>query len=85
MAASKELKAFDISTEAWREYDFMDRFSGVQRVYRIIEPVTVVIYDGSTTHRVIDSQGIVHIVPAIGCCQCVLRCTPKPGEKHIVF
>jgi hypothetical protein len=53
--------------EEWREYDF----SG--RIYRIENPVTVQFRPGGVTHRVTDSTGIVHIVPAPGVAGCVLR------------
>lgn len=53
--------------EAWREYDFDGR------VYRIDNPQTVVIKEGGSTHRVIDAEGIVHVVPAPGYFGCVLR------------
>lgn len=81
----KELTQHNLTTEAWREYDFVDRFSGVRRIYRIENPILLYIYEGCTTHRVVDEQGIVHCVPAIGCCQCVLRWSPKPGESYVSF
>lgn len=85
MAVNKELKSFDISDEAWREYDFIDRFSGERRVYRIDLPVALYIYDGCTTHRVVDAAGLVHCVPAIGCCRCVLRWQVQPGKPFVAF
>ena len=53
--------------EEWREYDFGGR------VYRIEKPASVEFRDGGTTHRVTDSDGIVHCVPAPGTGDCVLR------------
>lgn len=53
--------------EEWREYDFNGR------VYRILNPVSVSFRPGGATHRVIDSEGIVHCVPAPGTGDCVLR------------
>jgi hypothetical protein len=53
--------------EDWREYDFGNR------VYRIHFPVSVEFHAGSTTHRVTDDKGIVHIVPAPGQQDCVIR------------
>lgn len=53
--------------EEWREYDF------ASRVYRIEKPKTIQFRPGGTTHRVTDSEGIIHIVPAPGHDGCVLR------------
>jgi len=53
--------------EEWREYDFDGR------TYRIEKPISVEFKKGSTTHRVTDSNGIVHCVPAPGQQGCVLR------------
>lgn len=53
--------------EAWREYDF----SG--RVYRIEAPAKVQFKATGSTHRVTDSAGVVHCVPAPGFNGCVLR------------
>jgi hypothetical protein len=65
---SKEMKKYDLTgTEEWREYDFDGR------VYRIDNPTELQFYSGSTTHRVTDSNGIVHCVPAPGQQGCVLR------------
>jgi len=61
--------------EEWREYDFYDR------VYRINNPVKI--YVGTTTHRVVDSEGIVHCVPKPGSYGCVLRWKPIGTEVVI--
>ena len=53
--------------EDWREYDFGGR------VYRIERPASVSFREGGETHRVTDSEGIVHCVPAPGQMGCVLR------------
>jgi hypothetical protein len=53
--------------EEWREYDFDGR------VYRINKPATVEFKKESTTHRVTDTEGTVHCVPAPGHRGCVLR------------
>ena len=66
-AMSSDLQKGDASTEAWREYDFGDR------VYRINNPVTVFYRAGGSTHRVVDTTGVVHCVPAPGVNGCVLR------------
>jgi hypothetical protein len=61
------MKEFDLSVELWREYDFGGR------VYRIDLPKKLFIRDGGTTHRVLDSTGVVHCVPTVGQNGCVLR------------
>ena len=60
----------DISNEEYREYDFISP-SGLARVYRIDKPKAL--YVGNTTHRVIDSDGVAHCVPAPGHQGCILR------------
>ena len=60
----------DISFEKWREYDFGNR------VYRIENPKQL--YIGTTTHRVVDANGITHCVPAPGNNGCVLRWEASP-------
>lgn len=63
-----ELKKIDVSgVEEWREYDFDGR------IYRINNPALVEFRADSTTHRVTDSHGTVHCVPAPGHMGCVLR------------
>lgn len=71
------LEPKDVSAEAWREYDFAGR------VYRIDDPVALII--GKTTHRIIDSNGIVHLVPAPGHCGCALRWLPRDSAKPVQF
>lgn len=63
-----QLRQIDLTdVEEWREYDFGGR------IYRIERPVSVHFRDGGTTHRVVDSDGVVHCVPAPGQNGCVLR------------
>jgi hypothetical protein len=62
------LKKIDLKgVEEWREYDFHNR------IYRIDKPVSVEYRMESVTHRVTDSEGVVHCVPAPGCYGCVVR------------
>ena len=63
--------------EHYREYDF----SG--RVYRIENPTSLFV--GTTTHRVLDSMGIVHCIPAPGISGCVLRWQPKQITNPVQF
>jgi hypothetical protein len=63
----------DLSVETWREYDFGGR------VYRIHNPVALYFRKGDgTTHRIVDSEGIVHCVPAPGFNGTVLRWQNRP-------
>lgn len=68
--SSEPKAAKDITTEEWREYDFDGR------TYRIEKPKLLVI--GTTTHRVVDSAGVTHCVPAPGQSGCVLRWKATP-------
>lgn len=62
----------------WREYDFNER------VYRIENPVAVYTTPNGTTHRVEDSLGVIHIVPAVGHFGCVLRYEKSAEAKDKV-
>lgn len=65
-----ELKKINLTgVEDWREYDIPGRAAP----YRIDNPMCVEFRSDSTTHRVTDSNGIVHCVPAPGHLGCVLR------------
>ena len=63
----------------WREYDFEGR------VYRIENPVAFWSRPGGATHRVEDSVGVVHIVPAPGVKGCVLRYAKREGAVKVKF
>jgi hypothetical protein len=73
--ATKDPK--DISKELWREYDFGGR------VYRIDAPKQLWI--GTTTHRVLDSAGVVHCAPAPGIDGCVLRWQSREASEPVQF
>ncbi len=73
------MNEYDISDEEWREYDFE------KRIYRIEAPVKLFIRPDSTTHRVLDVNGIVHLVPSIGLRGCVMRWKPKNPAKPVAF
>jgi hypothetical protein len=74
-----------LTDEAWREYEWSVLLDGKPgRVcYRINEPAALVV--GNTTHRVIDSKGVVHCVPTVGERGCTLRWQPKPGAPAVAF
>jgi hypothetical protein len=72
----------DISTEAWREYDFGGR------VYRIVGGTELHYTDEGTTHRVVsvnDGVTITHCVPKPGVVGCVLRWQGKDGGADVQF
>lgn len=73
------MKAYDLLVEEWREYDFNNR------IYRILNPKTLFIKEGGTTHRILDSDDIVHCVPAPGYNGCVLRWKPRDLSNPVNF
>jgi hypothetical protein len=77
----------DISKELWREYEwvyFIDERPYTQ-TYRIKEPKKLFYRLGGTTHRVVDSWGIVHCIPVPGQLGCVLRWKNLDPEKPVNF
>jgi len=64
-----------LSKEAWREYDFKGR------IYRIDSPLKI--WLGETTHRILDSCGIVHCAPRPGYDGCVLRWMPEDAHEPV--
>jgi hypothetical protein len=68
--ATVEPKSKDISSEEWREYRFGET------VHRINKPKAL--YIGTTTHRVVDSEGVTHCLPAPGQHGCVLTWKADP-------
>ena len=50
----------DISNEMWREIYFLK----TEKTYRIKYPKTLIIRKGGSTHRVVDSDDIVHCYAA---------------------
>jgi len=67
--------------ELWREYEFPGR----DTAYRIKNPKSVVMRNGGATHRVVDSHGIAHCVPAPGVNGCVLRWKSVDENKPVEF
>ena len=74
----------DLTCEVYREYDFKDALD-CSRVYRITAPKTLAFRLGGTTHRIVDSEGVVHCVPAPGNCGCVLRWLNKDSNSPVAF
>jgi len=73
----------DITAEQWREYEFGK--TGERIVYRIKNPVTLFYREGGTTHRVLDSNGVVHCLPVPGEKGCVLSWKNKPEFEPCRF
>lgn len=71
----------DLSGELWREYEVSGH--DFAYCYRIDSPVSL--YVGKTTHRVVDSEGIVHCLPAPGHLGCVLRWKPRDPAFPVQF
>ena len=74
-----ELIRKDISNEYWREYDFGGR------VYRIADPAELYYREGGSTHRVVDSEGVVHCLPVPGQSGCVLRWKSRDLNVPVTF
>ena len=71
-----DLKCGDLTGEAYRVYEWIDLESGQPRDYQIIGPQKVFYGKGHNFHRVLDGDGIVHLVPAPGYLGCVIRWKP---------
>jgi hypothetical protein len=76
---SADLIRKSLGDEEYREYDFGGR------VYRITSPVELAFRAGGETHRVTDSEGVVHCLPAPGERGCVLRWKSKQGKAAVAF
>jgi hypothetical protein len=75
------MKESDLTVELWREYDIPGR----DGPYRIAAPQKLFMREGGTTHRVLDSEGVVHCVPAPGSGGVVLRWQSKDPTKPVAF
>jgi hypothetical protein len=75
----------DISDEEWREYDFCGYDARDPRVYRIESPKTLVFRHGGSTHRVVDAEDTVHLVPGPGYRGCVIRWKTREGVDPVAF
>ena len=83
-----------IDGELWREYEWDEvrqdcvgllGRTGKRVTYRIINPVLLYIRPGGPTHRVVDSDGVAHCVPAVGLLGCIIRWKNPPGDKPVNF
>ena len=69
----------DLTKELWREY----HWEGRSVPYTISSPQKLWI--GTTTHRVLSADGVVHCLPAPGERGCVLRWKPKDADDPVQF
>lgn len=63
--------------EQWRRYNWGER------IYQIDRPIWVWYREGGSTHRVVDQDGIVHIVPGPGYRGCVITYKPLPDADEV--
>lgn len=77
MKGDCKMERKDLSKEEWREYDWDGR------IYRIVAPIAL--WAGVTTHRVLDSNEVVHCVPNVGHMGCVLRWSNKDKKNPVNF
>jgi len=80
---SSELKKYELTGVMWREYEWIADDDA--RIYRIENPIAFYWREGATTHRVLDAEGVVHIVPAPGQMGCVLRYKKAEGVEPVMF
>lgn len=74
----------DLADEVYREYEVL----GTGLVYRISDPVSLWYRNGGSTHRILDSSGVVHCVafPAsLNGTPVVLRWVPRKPEQAVTF
>ncbi len=70
------MKRLDLIDVIWQEYDV----PGHDVPYRINNPVAL--WVGETTHRVLDSNYIVHCIPRKGT---IIRWLPRDPENPVAF
>ena len=80
---SEPVKEHLLTEVLWREYEF-DGTNG-RVTYRIEQPWAFYWAPGHSTHRVVDSEGVVHIVPAPGSEGCVVRYKKPENVKPVEF
>lgn len=67
----------DLTHEAWRRYTWNEGTHEIRAPQRL--------WVGTTTHRVLDSDGVVHCLPAPGERGCVLCWKPKDLSNPVQF
>ena len=86
-ADKPKLLEFDISTEEWREYEWLAPIDGViyTRAVRIEHPIKLCLRPGGCTHRVVDKMGKAFCVPTVGAYGCVLTWKNQKGKPPVNF
>lgn len=74
-----ELKQYDLRCELYREYTIL--VGGDWYTYRIDGPVALYIRPNGTTHRVEDTNGVVHCIPFGTGCPTILRWMNRPEAE----
>jgi hypothetical protein len=84
-----DVKEYKLEGVLWREYEFVVENLGTYgfqtRTYKIDNPVAFYWAPGHTTHRVVDLEGILHLVPAPGEKGCVMRQKKESGLPSVAF
>lgn len=52
------LEKYDIENEEYREYILPNK-----EIYKIVNPKFLYLRDGGSTHRIVDSSGVIHCIP----------------------
>lgn len=85
---ASELVKRDISRELWREYEWVIELGENEfdiRTYLIENPVELSYRPGGTTHRIVDKDGVAHLVPKEGRFGCVIRWLNQPDSARVNF
>ena len=69
----------------YREYEWIEPETKEVIVYRIDRPTTLFTTLKGKTHRVVDSDGIVHLVPSVGYMGCRIRYKKEEGSPKATF
>jgi len=72
---------YSLRSEVWREYDLPGR----EQPYRIYNPQDLYFQEEGITHRVVDGEGIVHLLLAPTQRGVVLRWKNREGERAVNF
>jgi hypothetical protein len=78
----------NIECEQWREYLIVAGMNGDDILcvpYRIDNPKKLYYRDGGSTHRVLDSEGVVHCVPSVGVAGTTLTWKNRLGYEPVQF
>jgi hypothetical protein len=77
---SNELVSNSLADEEWREYELEGG-----KIYRINNPQTLVYRVGGSTHRIVDGDGVVHLLPGPGYRDTVIRWKTREGLAKVAF